>query len=58
MYLYVRSVFAHELGHTVGLADNPAGAGDANGSLMNHGRDRNVVLGPTSFDITSVNMLY
>lgn len=52
------SVMAHELGHTVGLADNPAASGGGNGSLMNHGRDRNFVTGPTSFDTSSVTMLF
>jgi len=57
----IESVFAHELGHTVGLEDgfsgNPIGGGN-NGSLMNHGRNRNIVRGPTAFDVESVNMIY
>ncbi|MCL2400228.1 MAG: InlB B-repeat-containing protein [Defluviitaleaceae bacterium] len=54
---YVRSVFSHELGHVVGLRDNPTGT-TVNGSLMNHGRDRNSVTRALAFDIASVNMLY
>jgi len=56
---FITSVMAHELGHAVGLADNPTH--DINTSLMNHGRTRtgvNGVRGPTNFDIASVNMIY
>jgi hypothetical protein len=52
------SVFSHELGHALGLSDNPAFNLPNNVSLMNHSRDRDVVLGPTDFDVESVNMLY
>ena len=54
---FMTSVFAHELGHAAGLADNPAGTA-ANDSLMNHARNRDIVLGPTAFDIQSVRILY
>jgi len=58
---YIASVFAHELGHSVGLRDflngNPSGGSD-NGSLMNYDRDRSTLRGPTTFDVQSVNMLY
>ncbi|MCL2433974.1 MAG: hypothetical protein FWD16_05595, partial [Clostridia bacterium] len=54
---YITSVFAHELGHTIGLLDNPAGQ-SKNSSLMNYDRDRSIVKGPTAFDTQSVNMLY
>jgi len=48
------SVMAHELGHSVGLLDNP----NAINSLMNHSRNRNTVRGPQPFDIDSVRMIY
>ncbi|MCL2558865.1 MAG: InlB B-repeat-containing protein [Turicibacter sp.] len=54
---YIESVFAHELGHAVGLIDNPPAA-PGNGSLMNSARNRNIVVGPTHFDLESVNILY
>ena len=57
----ITSVFAHELGHSIGLRDglrdSPLGGGN-NGSLMNNGRNRNTVIGPTQFDVVSVNMIY
>ena len=54
---FVTSVFTHELGHTIGLKDNPTGT-TGNGSLMNYTRDRNALVIPTTFDVASVNMLY
>ena len=54
---YIESVFAHELGHAIGLRDNPVGT-SLNESLMNHRRNRNIVTGPTNFDIVGVNILY
>ncbi|MCL2827763.1 MAG: S-layer homology domain-containing protein [Oscillospiraceae bacterium] len=51
------SVWAHEIGHAVGLADNPSGA-TGNNSLMRSGRDRNAIRGPQPFDQQSVNWLY
>ena len=53
---YATSVMAHELGHAVGLVDNPVGGG--NTSLMSHNRNRLNVVSPSNFDILSVNMLY
>ena len=55
----VTNVFEHELGHVLGLADNPTGVG-FNGSVMNSGssRNRNTVPGITQFDVQSVNWLY
>ena len=55
----ITGLFAHELGHVVGLADgldgNPLG-GSLDASLMNHGVNLNTVLGPTAFDVESINM--
>ncbi|MCL2354361.1 MAG: Ig-like domain-containing protein, partial [Oscillospiraceae bacterium] len=55
----VQNVFAHELGHVIGLRDNPI-RGTVNGSIMNSGnaRSRNRLPGITSFDVQSVNWLY
>ena len=57
----VTGIFAHELGHSVGLRDffngSPAG-GSKNGSIMNYDADMSILKGPTAFDIESVNMLY
>ena len=56
---YARSVTNHELGHAIGLRDNPhAQFGNHNGSLMNQRRDRSVVISPTSFDIDSAMIIY
>ena len=61
----VTNVFVHELGHVIGLRDNPVGRQFHNGSLMNQGtinsgagRSRDIVPGITPFDIQSVNWLY
>jgi len=54
---FVTSVFAHELGHSIWLADNPAGT-TANGSIMNHNRNRNTLTTPTAFDVASVNIMF
>ena len=58
----VENVMTHELGHVVGLADNPT---SGNGSVMNTNRSRNIAglsngvpRVPTSYDITSVRMIY
>lgn len=53
---FITSVFAHELGHAIGLRDDPVAS--ANGSIMNGERERNELTIPTQFDVTSVNMLY
>ncbi|MCL2813959.1 MAG: leucine-rich repeat protein [Oscillospiraceae bacterium] len=55
---WITSVFAHELGHAVGLEDNPIGAPGKNGSIMNYKCDMTKITGPTGFDIQSVNMIY
>jgi hypothetical protein len=59
----VQSVMAHELGHALGLRDNPFGSVPLydprrNGSIMNQERNRNQLTGPTAFEVDSVNMLY
>jgi len=58
----ITSVMVHELGHSIGLNDNPTGAAVFNGSIMNSGtgadRDRNTLIAPKAYDITSVNSLY
>lgn len=54
---FITSVAAHELGHVVGIRDNPVGVA-ANNSIMNHARNRNIVVRPTSFDEEGVRMLY
>lgn len=51
------SVWAHEIGHAVGLADDP-NWNDRNSSIMNVNRCRDSVLHPTPFDRQSVNWLY
>jgi len=51
------SVWAHEIGHAVGLSDNPTGTTNAQ-SLMRTGRSRNNIRGPQPFDRQSVNWLY
>ena len=55
---FISSVFAHELGHAVGLRDNPVGGSPGNGSIMSSSRNRNIIAGPTAFDIISINILY
>ena len=54
----VESIMTHELGHAIGLDDNPVGATAVNASIMNSGRQRWVRRVPSAFDITSVNMIY
>jgi len=54
----VESVMTHELGHAIGLIDNPAGAPNRNDSIMNYGRRRWVRRAPSNFDIISVNIIY
>ena len=50
----------HELGHAIGLRDNPTGATALNASIMNSGtrRQRWVRRAPSNFDIISVNIIY
>ncbi|MCL2865538.1 MAG: InlB B-repeat-containing protein [Lachnospiraceae bacterium] len=55
----IESVMTHELGHAIGLRDNPL-PNTRNGSIMNSSanRQRWIVVAPTQFDETSVNMIY
>jgi len=50
-----RSTFAHELGHSLSLADNPV---TDSASLMKHNRNRNTLYSPTSWDNACVNSVY
>ena len=52
----ITSIMTHELGHVIGLSDNPSGGGS--NSIMSHSRNRNQITRPGNFDIQSVNMLY
>ena len=51
----VTSVMSHELGHVVGLEDNPRGRRD---TIMFTDRNRNSLTTPTAFDVQSVHLLY
>jgi len=55
---YITSTFTHELGHVIGLRDNPERAPWGNGSIMNHSRNRNVLTAPTPWDVNNVNRIY
>ena len=48
----IRSTITHEIGHLLGLNDNPPVDDDY--SLMNHNRDRSTVYVPTPYDIANV----
>lgn len=52
---FSRSTFAHELGHSLSLADNPV---TDSASLMKHNRNRNTLYNPTSWDNARVNSVY
>jgi hypothetical protein len=52
---FIRSTFAHELGHSLSLADNPS---TSSASLMKHSRDRNTLYTPQTYDINDVNSFY
>jgi len=56
----IMSVMAHELGHAVGLRDNPTLPTNVavTNTIMNTHRDRNELIMPTTFDVQSVNWLY
>jgi predicted Zn-dependent protease len=53
----VENVMTHELGHVLGLADNPLSS-NPNGSVMNSTRSRNRRDVPTNFDVQSMRMIY
>lgn len=56
---YMVSAMVHELGHAFNLDDNPCNtSGYYNSSIMNYGRDRNVLKSPTSWDIEGVEESY
>jgi len=49
------STMGHEIGHVLGLRDNPTNVGSA--SIMSTTRNRNTLLGPTNIDISNANLL-
>ncbi len=49
---YFQGTMAHELGHTLGLDDNPQTNAT---SLMKHNRNRNTTMGPLVFDVDAVS---
>ena len=53
----IRSVITHEIGHLLGLKDNPPVSED-NGSIMNYKRNRSSVFSPTEYDIQNVIDIY
>lgn len=57
----ITNIMVHELGHVIGLEDGFHGAplnGGFDNSVMNHQRERTIRAVPTSFDVTSVRMIY
>jgi hypothetical protein len=52
---FTQSVFVHELGHTVWLADNPY---TTSPSIMKYSTDKNTIYVPQSFDINNVRAKY
>ena len=51
-----KSTITHEMGHLLGLKDDPPILDDS--SLMNHGRDRNSIYVPQPYDIMNVKYYY
>ena len=51
-----KSTITHEIGHLLGLNDNPPIG--ANYSLMNHDRNRDMVYVPQPYDISNVKYIY
>ena len=52
-----KSTITHEIGHLLGLDDNPPVL-NANDSLMHHDRDRTTVYIPQPYDIMNVKYIY
>lgn len=52
---FIQSVFVHELGHTIWLADNPI---TTSSSIMKYNRNRNTMTNPSAYDVEGVNMKY
>jgi len=52
----VTCTMAHELGHTIGLRDNPTGASESTSIMNDWGTS--TPIRPTQFDINNVNLLY
>ena len=50
------SVIAHEIGHLLGLEDNPPVSN--NDSLMNYGRSKYLIHSPQEYDISNVQWIY
>ncbi len=48
------STITHEMGHLIGLADDPP----VLDSLMRHGRNREIIYTPQEFDIANVKFVY
>lgn len=51
-----KSTITHEMGHLLGLEDNPP-VGNTE-TLMSHERDRNIVYTPQEYDVDNVKYLY
>lgn len=51
-----KSTITHEIGHLLGLADNPPIS--ANKSLMNYDRNKKTVYTPQAYDIMNVKYIY
>lgn len=52
-----KSTITHEIGHLLGLADNPP-VSKSDDSLMSHGRDRGTIYVPQKYDIDNVLFAY
>lgn len=52
---FVQSVFVHELGHSVWLADNP---NTSSSSIMKYSRNRNTMTKPQTYDVNNVKAKY
>ncbi len=51
-----KSTITHEIGHLLGLDDDPTTV--ANQSLMNHNRNRSIIYTPTDYDILNIKYIY